>query len=189
MTERFDPASVGTFHVLPPTGRDGTLTLRYSFDDSLEFTEVVVFPDGRCGDERLWPLTAALAGVSYYKAAAPIPIVADAALRAPERRAVELAYDHGLREFAVRNGLPVPMPVELTAPVAAEPSAGQRPTGRLVVPIGGGKDSSVVAQILAPLDPLLVSVRANPAAAAIAERLGLRHVVIDRTIDRLASSR
>jgi hypothetical protein len=183
VTERFDPASVGTFHVLPPTGRDGTLTLRYSFDDSLEFTEEVVFPEGRCGDERLWPLTAALAGVSYYKAAAPIPIVVDAALRAPERHAVELAYDHGLREFAVRNGLPVPMPVELTAPVAAEPAGGHRPSGRLVVPIGGGKDSSVVAQILAPLDPLLVSVRANPAAAAIAERLGLRHVVIDRTID------
>ena len=41
----------------------------------------------------------------------------------------------------------------------------------------------MVAQILAPLDPLLVSVRANPASAAVAERLGLRHVVVDRVID------
>jgi hypothetical protein len=42
-------------------GRDGTLTLRYSFDEAVEFTEVVEFADGGCGDERLWPLVAALA--------------------------------------------------------------------------------------------------------------------------------
>lgn len=183
MTERFDPASVATFHVRAPVARDGTLSLRYSFDDTVEFTEVVEFGDEGCGDERLWPLVAALAGVSYYKAAAPLPIVVDTPLSTAERRAVELAYDHGMREFAVRNELPVPMPVELTAPVRPDSTDGARPAGRLVVPIGGGKDSSVVAQILAPLDPLLVSVRANPAAAAIAERLGLRHVVVDRTID------
>jgi hypothetical protein len=183
VTERFDPASVATFHVRAPAARDGTLRLRYSFDESFEFTEVLEFGDGGCGDERLWPLVAALAGVSYYKAAAPVPIVVDAPLARAERRAVELAYDHGMREFAVRNELPVPMPVALTAPVRPDSTERARPDGHLVVPIGGGKDSSVVAQILAPLDPLLVSVRANPAAAAIAERLGLRHVVVDRTID------
>ncbi|MDQ1423383.1 MAG: UDP-N-acetyl-alpha-D-muramoyl-L-alanyl-L-glutamate epimerase [Acidimicrobiaceae bacterium] len=183
VTDRFDPASFGTFHVRPPVGREGTLTLRYAFDDAVEFAEVVEFADGGCGDERLWPLAAVLAGVSYYKAAAPLPIVVDAPLRAGERSAVELAYDHGLREFAVRNDLPVPFPIELTAPVAPEPAMARRPTGRLIVPIGGGKDSSVVAHILAPLDPLLVSVRANAAAAAIAERLDLRHVVVDRVID------
>jgi UDP-N-acetyl-alpha-D-muramoyl-L-alanyl-L-glutamate epimerase len=183
VTDRFDPVSVRTFHIREPVACEGTLTLRYSFDQTLEFAEVVEFGDGGCGDERLWPLVAALAGLSYYKAAAPVPIVADPPLRTAERRAVELAYDHGLREFAVRNELAVPMPVALTAPVAPDPVAGPRPSGRLVVPIGGGKDSSVVAQILAPLDPLLVSVRANPAAAAVAERLGLRHVVVDRVID------
>ena len=61
VTERFDPASVRMFHVRPPMGRDGTLTLRYSFDEAVEFTEVVEFADGGCGDERLWPLVAALA--------------------------------------------------------------------------------------------------------------------------------
>ncbi len=167
----------------PPIGRNGTLTLRYSFDEAIEFSEVVEFADERCGDERLWPFLAVLAGVSYYKAAGPVPIVVAPPLRAGERRAVELAYDHGLRELAVHNELPVPMPVELTASVEPEPADGQRPQGRLIVPIGGGKDSSVVAQILAPLDPLLVSVRANPAAAAIADRLDLRHVVVDRVID------
>jgi hypothetical protein len=183
VTERFDPASVRTFHIRRPVARDGTLTLRYAFDQALEFTEVVEFGAGSCGDERLWSLLAALAGVSYYKAAGPLPIVVDPPLRAAERRAVELAYDDGLREFAVRNELPVPMPVELTASAAPDRGVDTPPAGRLVVPIGGGKDSCVVAQILAPLDPLLVSVRANPAAAAVAERLGLRHVVVDRVID------
>jgi UDP-N-acetyl-alpha-D-muramoyl-L-alanyl-L-glutamate epimerase len=183
VTGRFDPSSVGTFRVHEPVARGGTLTLRYSFDDVLAFTEVVEFAGASAGDERRWPLLAALAGVSYYKAAAPVPIVVDPPLRAAERRAVELAYDEGLREFALHNALPVPMPVELTAPVAPEPAATGRRTGRVVVPIGGGKDSSVVAQILAPLDPLLVSVRCNPAAAAVAERLGLQHVVVDRVID------
>lgn len=180
MTERFDPASVAVFRVHGPDVRRDTVELRYSFDDEWHFVERITV-DGP-PDERLLPLLAALAGVSYYKAAGPLPIDVEPPLTAAEREAVTLAYDHGLRELAVHNGLPVPMPVTLTAPTATR-AHGSAPAGRLLVPIGGGKDSAVVARILAPLDPLLVSVRANPPAAAIAERLGLEHAVVERVID------
>ena len=56
------------------------------------------------------------AGVSYYKAAAPGRIVVETGpLSGGEVALVRDLYDKGLREFAVANGLDVPLEFELDA--------------------------------------------------------------------------
>src|SRR5690606_21546377 len=81
----------------------------------VDLVEVVELPLEAAVSE---PLLAAVrvlhlfAGVSYYKCVAPtrlvVPTLSDA-----ERAAVTALYDSGLREFAHRNQMQVPLPVEL----------------------------------------------------------------------------
>ena len=148
---RFDPASVGTFRVdrrsFDPESR--TVSLHYSFDHGPEFEETIVFEspvDGGSAhsapgfDRALLHLHVA-AGTSYYKVAAPPDVVVEGEGLIP----VELdfhqhLYDDGLREFALANGLPVPVPVTVrprythTRLVPPEPVPR---AGGLLVPIGG----------------------------------------------------
>lgn len=90
----------------------GRLTCRYSLDGR-DFAEVVTFPDhagaARWDDPAVdaaarWVFL--LAGVSYYKTAAP-PVVGlpSTPLRAAERDFLRDVYLDGLGEFAYRNGL------------------------------------------------------------------------------------
>ncbi len=129
-----------------------------------------------------------LAGVSYYKCVAPtslvVPVLDDA-----ERHLLTAMYDQGLREMAYRNGLEVPLPVELVetagelepevvgGPGAPAPAA---PSGALV-PVGGGKDSALVASLVP--DGHLFAVNPVGAQVHLAERLGRPLLGARRTLD------
>ena len=66
--------------------------------------------------EHLVRLLHAVAGTSYYKAAAPgIVSIESGSLTPDELVFVHDVYDKGLREFAYKNGLPIPMQVEVRA--------------------------------------------------------------------------
>ena len=99
-------------------------------------------------------------------------------------------YDQGLREFAVRNGLPVPRPVAIRAelaPTEPQPVGSKRADTGLVVPIGGGKDSVVLAHALAPLRPRLLAVNPHPVVVELADALALELIVVRRRLSpRLA---
>jgi hypothetical protein len=147
-------------------------------------------------------LLAVAAGVSYFKVSAPTSIAFGRGIELDEagRAAMSALYDEGLREFTYANDLPLPRPVAL--PPAAERwsgrDAGQGSTssapgaaggGRLLIPIGAGRDSSLLAAVLGanpPGDgerPLLLAIGDNPYAARVAAATGLDLVVAGREID------
>jgi hypothetical protein len=132
-----------------------TLTCRYELDGR-EFSEKVTLP----GQERnpRWHTEAAqaaarlvflLAGVSYYKTAAP-PVIdlGHTALTESEQAFLRDFYLHGLGEFAYRNSLDLTSteiraaraPAQAPAPLPAS----ARP--RALVPFGGGIDSIVTVE-------------------------------------------
>ncbi|HET9967197.1 MAG TPA: hypothetical protein VFQ68_03105 [Streptosporangiaceae bacterium] len=146
----------------------GTLTCHYELDGR-EFTERVTFP-GQEANPR-WRTGAAqaaarlvflLAGVSYYKTAAP-PVIdlGQTALTEAEKTFLRDFYLHGLGEFAYRNTLDLSQ-LELraldspggndppqTPPAhggAARPPIPPRTRMRALVPFGGGIDSIVTVE-------------------------------------------
>jgi UDP-N-acetyl-alpha-D-muramoyl-L-alanyl-L-glutamate epimerase len=194
---RFDPTQVFAFHVAgrsfdPPTR---TATLRYAFDGGgPEFVETVTFetaptsalaPDDPRLERAMLHLQVA-AGTSYYKAAAPTRVEVDAALTPGEIEFHRHLYDEGLREFAVVNGLPVPRPVDIVASSATALPDGASPAGAprtgLVVPLGGGKDSLVLAEALRPLEPRLFAVNPHRLVTELADEAGLELLVVRRTL-------
>jgi UDP-N-acetyl-alpha-D-muramoyl-L-alanyl-L-glutamate epimerase len=132
----------------------GMLTCRYELDGR-EFTEHVALP-GQEASPR-WHTVAAqaaarlvflLAGVSYYKTAAP-PVVdlGETAVTEAEKTFLRDFYLQGLGEFAYRNNLDLSQ-LELRAPtrrpVQPQPSPSTRM--RALVPFGGGIDSIVTVE-------------------------------------------
>lgn len=157
MTTTFDPAAFRTFRF---TGRslagDGTVTLGYALGEH-QFTErfTIPVPAGGLGDPaRLEGILALLhwcAGVSYYKAAAPPEVRFDGAAPGPAAATLlEALYSEGLGEFAVVNHLPALPRPSFGAPAAAEAPAPPVPVDptRVLVPVGGGKDSVVALEIV-----------------------------------------
>ena len=179
----------------------GRLTCRYSLDGRA-FAEVVTFPDLAGADRGRWEVPAVdaaarwvflLAGVSYYKTAAP-PVVELPAtpLRAAELDFLRDVYVDGLGEFAYRNGLDLTgLRIEApgVAPDAAPPVATPAPAAsRPLVPFGGGIDSIVTVELVRPLADAALFVVSRPGDrfAAIerpAAVAGLPVVRAERAID------
>ena len=125
---RFRREEINSFHatefdVDPQTG---TLLLRYALEGESSSNPVVfeerielggklrLEPAQERAFERLVRLIHAAGGTSYYKAAAPRIVSIDSGpLTLSERGFVADLYDKGLREFAFKNGLQVPLSVEL----------------------------------------------------------------------------
>ncbi len=236
---RFDPGSIETFRVTDWDFDPGTssLRLRYALCGPdkrarISFEEQVVFgaeeprpaETWRTGSEvppafeRAVELLHLASGVSYYKAAAPRLVVVERPVAAEELAVARLLYDDGLREFAVANGLEVPLDVEIRgtdvelrgtelggtqlggtqlggtelggtvtgADADVLPAGTSRPGapgGRVLVPVGGGKDSFVLAEALRPLDPLLFAVNPKPFVVEAAREAGFDLIVVRRALD------
>jgi hypothetical protein len=138
----------------------GLLTCRYSVDGR-SFTELISLAPGpswsspEANAAARWVFL--LAGVSYYKTAAP-PVIdlGDHALTDAERDFLRMFYLEGLGEFAYRNNLDlsdlrIEGPRAETAP-AAPRADGWRADGsaplRPLVPFGGGIDSIVSVEMI-----------------------------------------
>jgi len=181
----------------------GVLTCRYSLDGR-EFTERVTLlpgPRWHAGSARAAArLVFLLAGVSYYKTAAP-PVIdfGQTALTDTELAFLRAFYVHGLGEFAYRNALDL-TPLRLEAVLAsgrATPAIPPPLTGELLappsrpralVPFGGGIDSIVVAERVRGLADAALFVVNRPsdrfeAIEAPASATGLPVVRAEREID------
>ncbi len=198
---RFDPGSVATFRFLSYEFHDATATarLRYALDDRFELTEEIVFAGAETpvAGERRAALDEALrllhlvAGVSYYKAAAPPKIeVEGEAPPAATAAFLERVYLHGLGEFAFRNGLDLAERIRF--PAAAGAAAGESPPPldlprRTAVPVGGGKDSIVALEALRDADEpiVLISVGSPEPIRATAAVAGLPRIVVERRLSPL----
>jgi hypothetical protein len=159
------------------------------------FTEGFAF-----GPEGAWdaPATAAairllflLAGVSYYKTAAP-PVIdlGEHGSTAQERAFVADYYRAGLGEFAYRNGLDLDG-LSVTGPDAEGmgPAGFEPDAGRPLIPFGGGIDSIVTADAVSRDHPeaslLIVHPPSGPFAAIedAATTTGLPVLRVVRTLD------
>lgn len=162
----------------------GTLECRYSLG-SWRFREEIVFDLAeRTGTAARAPagaldeaarLVHLLAGVSYYKTAAP-PVVdlGPVATTPAERAFLRMFLVEGLGEFAYRNGLDL-TGITLTGPDRhALPTAWDRPAAHPLVPFGAGIDSIVTAEAVRETHPALT--------LFVVGRGGVRFEAIERTL-------
>jgi hypothetical protein len=148
----------------------GLLSCRYSVDGRPFEERITLSPAGRWDHpavDAAARLVFLLAGVSYYKTAAP-PVIqtGDIALTPRERGFLRGFYLDGLGEFAYRNGIDL-SGLRIEGPEAREPGArrpeapafpsggepmeaGPREAGprRALVPFGGGIDSIVTVELI-----------------------------------------
>jgi hypothetical protein len=193
----FVPGDIETFRLTRyhADHLSGNAVLEYSLDDTHHFAERVDFGRGvglaegtARGFESVVRLLHLAAGVSYFKAASPKRILVETGgLTEEETSLVRDLYDKGMREFAYRNSLEVPLSlsIETSSGAAREADGAQvaAPEPGIAVPIGGGKDSIVVLEALREMHPRLVSVNPSRAAREVASVAGLGLVEIERTID------
>jgi hypothetical protein len=146
----------------------GLLTCRYSVGER-EFAERVSFAaDGNFGSPAAWQaarLTFLLAGVSYYKTAAP-PVIdlGQTPVSDAERDFLREFYLEGLGEFGYRNGLDL-SGLRITGGSAARPPAPPAPAGGsrgVLIPFGGGIDSIVTVEMLRPHSDAALFVMSRP---------------------------
>jgi hypothetical protein len=164
---------------LTTDAQQGLLTCRYSLDGR-EFAERVTLEPGPGWDTPAAQAAARivylLAGVSYYKTAAP-PVIdlGGTPLTGAERDFLREFYLSGLGEYAYRNGLDL-SDLRLDAPHApdAQPQPVPHPSGeprsRPLIPFGGGIDSIVTVEGIrrhAPDSALFVASRPGDTYAAI----------------------
>jgi hypothetical protein len=195
--ELFDPGSFQTFRYLSrELDARGVATLRYALDEEVFFTEEIELPvraplseADRREVDGLLALLHWVAGVSYFKTAAPAAVSCEAGAPPPAAAALlEALYSEGLGEFAYENGLPsLPRPrfSPGTAPARAQASTDAAPE-RLLVPVGGGKDSAVAIEIArrSAGELVLFSVGNAPPIARTVAVSGLAHLVAERRLDR-----
>ncbi|HEX9683111.1 MAG TPA: hypothetical protein VGA13_08510 [Acidimicrobiales bacterium] len=181
-----DVESSAAFRFVSVEVDGASLRCEYAFDDVLTVSEQIVLPaplpPGPATD-RLVRAVHLAAGVSYYKVVAPRPLVVETGvLDEHEAALVAGLYDHGLRELAVTTGLDIPVPVDLSTVeprstvISSGPSgpSGPGPGGGdlagALVPVGGGKDSALVADLLPGAD--LITVNAVAHHRRFADALG-----------------
>ncbi|MFT4035765.1 MAG: hypothetical protein QM679_09350 [Patulibacter sp.] len=155
MTGHFDPARFDEFRFAGRSlERDGTVTLSYALGEH-RFTErfAIPVPQGGLPEPAALDGIVALlhwcAGVSYYKTAAPPRVGFDEPGGVPGPAAaalLEALYSEGLGEFAVVNALPALPRPSFGAPPVAPPPPPPRDVARVLVPVGGGKDSVVALE-------------------------------------------
>lgn len=192
----FDPSRYSTFRFVgwrfdEPSA---TATLAYALDDEIAFAERIELPAGAppLDGARAAALDAVLgllhlvAGVSYYKTAAPRRIAVETGPLS-ERRARLLTdvYVQGLGEYAYVNDVDVAARVRFVGDGALAPRPVALPaSGRSLVLVGGGKDSVVALETMrsAGADVTLFSVGDPSAIAATAAVAGLPRLIARRTL-------
>jgi UDP-N-acetyl-alpha-D-muramoyl-L-alanyl-L-glutamate epimerase len=165
-------------------GAAGLVACRYSLDGRNFEERIMLSPAGDWESpavEAAARLLFLLAGVSYYKTAAP-PVIdlGHTAITDTERDFLYEFYRQGLAEFAYRNGIDLtglriqgpslPARAPALAPAPA-PALAPAPVTRALVPFGGGIDSIVTVELVRP--------RAD-AALFVVSRPGDRFAAIER---------
>jgi hypothetical protein len=171
----------------------GEARLYYAFDRGPEVVETIRFPAapyaldaGRAAAvERALRLLHLIAGVSYYKAAAPARLVVGYPVDADLLALLTEVYELGLGEFAYRNALQLRGRLRFEAQAQAKagaPALGLSP--HALVAIGGGKDSLVSIEALRRqgVEQTVTWIGASPLIRACAERTGLPTLNIERKL-------
>ena len=170
----------------------GVARFGYRLGD-LCFAETLTFPAGFSAAaavspsfQRLLGLTAVVLGVSYYKLQAPLVITTPVALTPHERKLMLDIYENGLGEFYARNELRRFGRIRIEADAAPEaPIEPPRLADRVLLPIGGGKDSLVSFQLLEAAGIELTPFAVNPKGPILGsvDRIGRVPLYVTRKLD------
>jgi hypothetical protein len=195
-TAVFDPASFQSFRFIArELDEQGRVALRYGLDDGIEFLEEFDLPlSSRLTPDRIERVDGLLAllhwvaGVSYFKTAVPEVVRCETGFPGPATAALlESLYSEGLGEHAFVNKLAtVPRP---SFPIARRSARrvppSDRSLARVLVPIGGGKDSAVAVETMrrSGCELALFSVGNAPAIARTAEVANLPRLIAHRRLD------
>jgi hypothetical protein len=194
LLRRFDPDAVTAFRFLDCSLQgDGVALLRYALDEQVHFTERIRLPVLQPPAPELLERVSGLlrllhlvAGVSYYKTALPPTVLYEGEPPGPAVAALlEALYSEGLGELAYRNARPgLPRPAFPHGP-DPEPAAAPPSPRRLLVPVGGGKDSAVAIEVArrSGLEVALFSVGDAPPIARTARVAGLGRLIATRRLD------
>lgn len=193
----FNPQAVKQFRFLSHSfeANSSLLRLRYGFDDTHEFEEVLEFKGGKqsltenelqCLDT-LGRLVHLVAGISYYKAACPQEISLSTAIPQSLASFLDTLYLQGLGEFAFKNNLSLSGKIRFPFNAEVKSEAFSTALSRKsAVLIGGGKDSLVSIELLKKANEpmVLLSVGNNPLISEVAEATSCEHIVIERTLSK-----
>lgn len=182
------------FRIETPSHDPATGIARFSYVlGDLHFTETLQFPPGGDADaaasdafSKLLDLTAVVLGVSYFKLTAPLRIAMDFPLTRPGRDFALDVYSNGLGEFYARNKLSHFGKIEIDAPLdirKGRPSPLLR--DRILLPIGGGKDSLVSVELLEAADLDYAPFAVNPKGPILGsvDKIGRTPLYVTRTLD------
>lgn len=166
------------------TARNGSTT---GFTETIELPAPLPHADEQARDQVLRLLSLA-ASLSYFKAFAPGRISVPAGLTQQERVFIEQVTKNGLGEFAFVNDLPEVFETEITGPsldAAPRPTTGVPEPRRVLVAVGGGKDSVVSIESLkaAGYDVGLFSVNSYAPIEATAVAAGIPLHTARRRLD------
>ncbi|MCX6807885.1 MAG: hypothetical protein NTZ80_03780 [Patescibacteria group bacterium] len=143
--------------------KNNQVSLYYALDDAEHFCEKFYFPDGffaenpqdeKATNKALF-LLHLIAGVSYWKTAAPKKMIVNSGIVTHDlQRFCELLYKQGMSEFHYKNRIEdwaerAKFTISENSPISDEPidmQESQNP--KILLPLGGGKDSIVSALLL-----------------------------------------
>lgn len=194
-TRPFDRAMFSSFRFVGRSLSDnGVARLEYALDDQIHFVEEFSLPGAPLREliesprvQNLLSLLHWVAGVSYFKTAVPDRVSMESGAPSPAViRLLDGLYSEGLGEFAFVNGLkglPRPEFPAGPSPLVTRNTGSADP--RVLVPVGGGKDSVVALEIVRRLGvPMcLFSIGNAPPIERTVQVSGLDRLLVSRRID------
>lgn len=127
--------------------------IEFSKEDFLEFTETILLPKAPrgCSPELLQNILESLhliLGISYYKLYCPSQVKLPFPLSKEQAEFWNIVYAKGLGEFLYRNNLDPKRLPNFPSVKAKKDVVRMNPRERMLLGIGGGKDSIVAAELL-----------------------------------------
>lgn len=176
----------------------GTVKLRYSLDDEVKCVETLKLPppdgayDVAALDRALFALHL-IGGISYYKTCLPKTMeIRSGELNEEQAAFWNSVYENGLGEFFYRNDIDFrglinfPITESPTPQAFGTPEAEEKKAPRVLVPVGGGKDSIVTVELLkkAGMDCTLYRNGAHPFITRLVDVVGLPLLTAERSLPK-----
>ncbi|OIO53059.1 hypothetical protein AUJ46_06085 [Candidatus Peregrinibacteria bacterium CG1_02_54_53] len=174
----------------------GKIELRYSLDEEAHFTETLLLPPpakpyALCPTPNALQALHIIGGISYFKTCCPKKIeIRSGSLSKEETVFWNTVYTKGLGEFFFKNkidfrGLINFPPSKVQSPNSnPTPSPNPSPSPELLIPIGGGKDSTVTVELLkkAGYEITLLRIGNHPLIEETAKIAGLPMLTVERKL-------
>lgn len=173
------------------------IELRYGLDDEVKFTETILFPphvtlvkvDPSTLDRALRALHL-IGGISYFKTCLPKEIeIRTRPLTEDQAEFWNAVYENGLGEFFYKNDIDFRGLIRFPADAKEEDAASRGVStpskrARVLVPVGGGKDSTVTMELLRKTDADITLWRMgrHPFIDLFAEETGLPLLSMERRL-------